>query len=838
MAKHKQYHTRKLYFSNRTREALGRILQYPMTIVEAPMGYGKTTAVKAYLMDTEATVLWQVVYDNYTQHFWHTFSKHFEMFDCSCAKRLEALGVPNDKVSRVEAIKIIKEVNLTGETVIVIEDYHLIDQIDVNAFLLFLIKNQLPHLHIVVTSRHGLFDNLNELKLKGYVHHISKQVLELTISEVANYYKICGIVLKGDQAERLYKYTEGWISALYLCMLTFTQKGNFESEMAEGSGLIRDNIEQLLENAVYEPLSQEMKPFLLAISILENFTLEEAAYVWGKKNTEEYLKKLLLRNAFVTYDCKTQTYRMHNMLTGFLRERLNRQEVVCQTELYKRAGEWSLEAGRYFTAMAYFYKAKEYALMLDALERDRGNSIFVEQKECVRIYFEQCPKIIRMNHPVSLLIYAMCLFTFNEMESFQETCGEFLESIYHEQGGMDATSRKWLLGEYQLLMSFSKYNNIVEMTAHLKKACDLLKAPSIFMDTRGGWTFGSPSILYMFYREVGELGQHVVDLRESMPYYGQLTNGHGMGAEYSMEAERYLYLGEFENAEMVAHKALYMAKQKKQSEIIICALFVQARCALVRGDFPTVQEVLEKMHGLRHMIDLCHAYIYALLKEVTDIPEWIVEGDFHSERLYFPTRAFANIVYGRVLLIRGAYLKVLGSETEFLEVASVFPNVLGIIYTKIYSAAAYEKIFRRVEALDVLREALEISSRDCVYLPFVENGDYIEALLAELKGEGIYETHIHQILTMYGVYKEQKRKIKIHYFDRVTQRLTDREMKIARLAADGLTNREIGEILYSSENTVKAQLKSIFEKLGINSRALLEAKLQKNNSSSTLRKIE
>ena len=50
-------------------------------------------------------------------------------------------------------------------------------------------------------------------------------------------------------------------------------------------------------------------------------------------------------------------------------------------------------------------------------------------------------------------------------------------------------------------------------------------------------------------------------------------------------------------------------------------------------------------------------------------------------------------------------------------------------------------------------------------------------------------------------------------------------LEIARLAAQGLSNKEISKCLYISDNTVRTQLKIIFEKLGINSRSLLKQKL-------------
>jgi DNA-binding CsgD family transcriptional regulator len=51
--------------------------------------------------------------------------------------------------------------------------------------------------------------------------------------------------------------------------------------------------------------------------------------------------------------------------------------------------------------------------------------------------------------------------------------------------------------------------------------------------------------------------------------------------------------------------------------------------------------------------------------------------------------------------------------------------------------------------------------------------------------------------------------------------LTAHELNIARLAAEGLTNREIGQQLYLSHRTVSTHLHRIFPKLGISSRTEL-----------------
>lgn len=816
----KRYNQKALYFSDKLREGLDNIFVYPLTIVEAPMGYGKTTAVREYLNKTDANVLWQRIYDSSITGFWSAFCRLFSKLDADRSHNLEQLGFPNDSVSLQEALKLIEDIKLSKKNVLVIDDYHLLSGTEVGSFIKFLVVNEIDNLHIVLSARFIELLSIEELSLKGYLCHITNETFELMPNEIIKYYKLCGINLKDTEADKLYSTTEGWISALYLLMLNFIDKGSF---------MTTDNIYKLVENAIYNPFSEEIKELLLCLCIFDSFTTKQAIHMWENENVERPLNEIIRKNAFVNYDANTKTYQIHNIFTNFLKEIFEEKDTNYKKNVYEKSGHWCMKTGEYLAAMHYFHAAGDFENLLQVMELDKANSFGYEQKELFIKYFEECPEEIKQRHLIALLVYGMGLMTFNEMGLFEQVCGEFV--MLMQGSSLDPDSINRLMGEFELLLSFTSYNDIMGMSEHHKKACEFLKEPSVFMDTKGSWTFGSPSVLYMFYRERGKLEKEVQEMKEAMPYYYQLTNGHGTGAEYVMEAEWYLNKGDFENAEIAVHKALYLASSALQPNIVICALFLQVRLALMKGDYAYILHLFEKMHEeieekeyyvLMHTIDMCIGFINACLQQNGKIPEWLAEGDFNSSRLFFPARAFSNIIYGRVLLIRGEYLKLLDIAEQFIGIASVFPNLLANIYTTIYIAAVNERIYRKGEAVEALKQALDMAMPDKLYMPFVENCDYIKPLLETLYGQGIYREEITRILGLYKPYQKAVEQITREYFTENKPKLTEREMEIAQLAAEGFSNKGIGERLFISQNTVKTQLKSVFEKFGVNSRSLLK----------------
>lgn len=822
MAKIKTFDTAAVYLTAAFKQQMKMVTQCSCTLVEAPMGYGKTTGVREYLKTTKVRVLWQKLHDSSVSGFWKDFCRLFREADADCCESLLQIGFPASSNSRETVLGLMQKALSQGSTVLVLDDYHLADSPEINDFIEYLLWNEMPELHIILTARYTRLNNLDELILKGYLQHIQKDALEFRQEEIEAYYRICGVPLLEKDARSLLIYTEGWISALYLLMLNYKEEGTLTAS---------PNIPRLIEKTVYRPFRQEIRDFLIHICFLDTFTLEQAAHIWQKDNTEELLEEIVGRNAFINRDERTGIYQTHKIFSEFLQELVKRMEDTEKDELYRRTAKWYEKTGEYILSLRYYYLVGEWEALFDVLEKDQGHSMLNEHCAELIAYYEECPDFIRKKHPVALLVIAICFFSYNETERFTRVCEEIGLLLQQQNPAAEKQSLREIQGELELLLSFTEYNDLEKMGEHIKAACDLMERPARFMDTRGGWTFGSPSVLYMFHRESGQLRQELERMKEALPYYDRIAKGHGAGADHIMEAEISYLRGEFDNAEIMAHKALYHAKLWGQQDILICVAFLQIRLGLFKGDYAYAAHSLQKIreetekgkwYHLMDTITLCQIFLQTSLGQKQDIPDWIINGNVALSKLYFPAVAFFHMVYGQVLLVREEYHKLLGNMDCFLENASIFPNLLALIYTHIYAAAANEKLYRRDAALEELNKALELAFPDQLLMPFVELCNWIEPLLFELYRGGRQREFIASILKLYESYGRAISGIVAEYFTKDKPVLTERETEVAQLVAQGLSNKEIGLQLYITTNTVKTMLKRIFEKLGINSRTMLK----------------
>ncbi|HWQ62678.1 MAG TPA: LuxR C-terminal-related transcriptional regulator, partial [Negativicutes bacterium] len=802
-------------------QSLQGIWQHPLTVAQAPMGYGKTTAVREFLANSQARVLWQTVFDSSAAAFWSGFSRLLGGLDPVCGRSLAALGVPGDSLLREEAVELIGAVKFPVPTAIVIDDYHLLSSAAIDRFFERLIQADIPGLHIVIASRSRFGENTAELALKGHCLLLDKRHFELTAGEIDEYCKERGVRLKPEEAAFLHAYTEGWISAVYLCVLDYRQTGRLEQQPA--------SLNELMDKVVYQPRSAEMKEFLTAICIFDSFTLAQAGHMWRQGNAADLLARLTSENAFIAFDHASQSYSLHNILSGFLRRIFDRQDTETRRAAWRLAGEWYISAGDYNHAMDYFYQAADFEKLLAAIETAGFYTFARQPKEARRAYFRDCPSDIRARHPGAGLAFAYDLLVANEPALFADQCREVSGHI-DAAPGLDGRGRRQLRATLEIHKGYAAYNDLDATVGHYKAAWELLKGPAELIDTSGSATMGSPSVLYLYYRESGRLATTVRTLVAEAPSYFRLTRGHGAGVEYVMEAERHYYRGDFDNAEIVAHKALHIAKARRQPSVILCADFLRIRLALLRDEWAFVQDSLRRAREMikqqatftyMHTLDMCEGFVFACLNRGERIPAWIATGEL-PDTLHVPCHAFCHMLRAKALLIAGRHRELAGIADQLAAAAGFFPNLLALIYIRICEAAALDRLGRRQDALAALQNALDVAAPDGVVMPFVENGEYIADLLAALPVAGPQQDFIAGIRELYPPVAEKWRAIAAELSGPGGRaRLTEREAAVAELVAAGLSDQAVGKTLHIAEVTAKKALHSAYRKLGVSNRAAL-----------------
>ncbi|MBP2666229.1 MAG: ATP-dependent transcriptional regulator, partial [Firmicutes bacterium] len=157
------YNPTALYLRKPIRTILNRLLETPLTVVEAPMGYGKTTAVREFAKESGAFVLWKTLDNDSVQTFWSGFSRLIGTVDQNCSQQLAKLGLPDTDFFLDEAINLLGKVSFPQLTLLVIDDYHLLLSPEADHFIETLIKAELPNLHVVVISRVVFGSKITEL---------------------------------------------------------------------------------------------------------------------------------------------------------------------------------------------------------------------------------------------------------------------------------------------------------------------------------------------------------------------------------------------------------------------------------------------------------------------------------------------------------------------------------------------------------------------------------------------------------------------------------------------------------------------------------------------------
>ena len=797
-----------IYISERLQESLRPISRCAMTTVVAPMGYGKTTAVNWYLEErTKAETLKIIrisVYSDNLAIFWKSVQEAFARVGFPF---LREYPCPTDAAGGGLLVDDLYHA-LAGETscYIFIDDFHLLTDRHASMFLCML-ANRLPiNVHLIIASRDRFLPAAEMVRLGAKVYQIGMAQLRLNHTELAIYAHRCGTALSDAQVESLLYSSEGWFSAVYLNLRTLSEHGVLPSRDSD--------IYATFTAAMIDPLAKKQREFLAVMGLADEFTVEMAQRITGDADAGQILSMLTEQNAFVTHLPDGATYRFHHMMKECAERSFHEMKAETQKLYWERFGLWYEEHRQYLHAIAAYRKSENYDALLRVICSDAGILLASLKPEDVLEVLDKCPAETLKVYPFAILVLMRRMFTWRQIPKMLELKALLMSAI-EEHPELSEEERGNLLGECDLILSFLCYNDISAMSRLYRSASVQMSRPAISIQNSGGWTFGSPSVLMMFYRAPGELKSELTEMDECMPHYYKVTNHHGQGAETIMRAEALFCQGRFTDAHIELERAYAQVKDNGQINMALCCDFLSWRLSLYTNveqhyTFEERYAALLRYHDASwiNLWNATSAYYHALRGKTDNIPELFSQHRLSDINMLAPGKPMMKMIENQVYLAQGAYARVVGYSAELLPVCEAMHYALVALHLRIQTAVAYEQLGKPEEAHAWLRKALSDAEPDGLVMPFVENYDILKPLLErEIKNDLISKIiELGEAATVRNAAGTRPAAFDV---------LTQREFEIVELMAQRLSNREIAELLYLSEGSVKQYVNQIYSKLHI-----------------------
>ncbi len=812
------------YHSEKAGRKLRALALAKSAIVEAPPGFGKTTAVRDVLLNElgpDTPMFWLTVTDEAPGACFGRLCRMVGEIDPDAGRRM-LNAEPINAVTIMGALDAIRSIRCPRETYLVIDNFHLLNAQMPPSFLPALIEHGGKALHIVLITYPLKGAALEALAALAY-HHITAADLALNAEDIRNYYRLAGVTVAQRTAENLEHITGGWIAAVYLQLRAFLERGEFSDER---------NILTLMETLIWDALTEEAQVFLMRLSPFETMKRSHILTLFGMDEMPVALREALAC-PFIQYEPAASRYELHTLLQKLLVQKRAAMGEAFERACLSDAGRFVHGRGGMREALGYFWQARDYA---QVLSMDLTPMLFdvigdVPFSGIAWDIAQNCPIETKRAHMLSMLRIALSLLAGGMDAPFQVLMDE-LSTIILALGEPAELKAEWLL-----LQSLAN-------RPHLKRMLPLLIEADALFDGKGSrvvmpnvpWGPANCSPITAYHALPGEADLNGTLLEDYLAIYTKITGGNGSGAGALYKAQLAYQRGDLKNAEIFAYQASYQAESGQQSIVLLWAALALAQVALHRADTDGWQNAIKGMeraasqpersgHIFQATLDIARGVLLTELQQFDDVAAWIKAGDFSNNRLLpemIPMALFVHMLY---LLGRGEAARVVGiAQARRAEGLASTPLLAELCALNV--ASAYIQLKDSARAEEYVRRAAQSALADGFYFQFASYSWILDGL-----SDTLIKRDFPEYWEEFLVVKKRFGTGWMKLFGDLTQsglpeKLTGREQEIARLAATGLRNAEIAQELSLSEATVRSHLRTIFQKLDVDRRAMLSQRLK------------
>ncbi len=414
----------------RLSQRLDRGTTSKLMLISAPAGFGKTTLLTEWLAAgpaapaDERLAAWLSLdrADNDPASFWTYVIAALQTVAPGIGESaLTLLQAPPPPPIETVLTALLNDLGaITGDIVLVLDDYHVIDARDVQDAMAFLLDHLPPRLHVVIASRTDPALPLARLRARGELVETRAAELRFTPDEAAAYLnEMMSLQLTARDVAALEGRTEGWIAALQLAALSMQGRDDVAGFIAGFTGDDRYVVDYLAEE-VLQRQSDRVQTFLLQTSILGRLSGPLCDAVTGQGGGKAMLEALDRGNLFlVPLDDRRRWYRYHHLFADVLQARLLDEQPDQVPDLHQRASAWYQQNGEPAVAIGHALAAGDFERAADLAELEIPAMSRTRQEAMVRGWLEVIPDEVVRVRPVLSVGFAGALLSVGELEGVE-----------------------------------------------------------------------------------------------------------------------------------------------------------------------------------------------------------------------------------------------------------------------------------------------------------------------------------------------------------------------------------------------------------------------------------
>ncbi|HSD85816.1 MAG TPA: AAA family ATPase, partial [Anaerolineae bacterium] len=494
-----------------------------VVLVSAPPGFGKTTLLGEWSTQLQRPIVWVSLDegDNDPIRFWSYVIAACQSIQAKVGEAaLALLHAPEPLPADVIPTILINDLaRLENDLLLILDDYHVIQNQSIHTALAFLIDHLPDQLHLVLSTRVDPPWPLAHLRARNQLLELRALDLRFTPEEAATFLnQLMDLNLSAKDVAALEARTEGWIAGLQLAALAlqapFSQgeRGDVAVFIKAFAGSHVYVADYLIEE-VLQRQPAELQTFLLQTSVLVRLNGALCEAVTGCHAGQSILKQLYKANIFITpLDDEGHWFRYHRLFADLLQARLRQAtSPEALAALHLRASQWYEEAGMVNEAIQHAVAAADYVTVVRLIESHAVETLVQGYAKTVEGWLTAIPPELRFQSAKVNLAFAWL----HLLRGAPASAAPYVERLQTELASprLDQTTpalqAEWLALQSYLLSLQGKLSESLELA---QRARDLAPETDGYVQSLAYNALGSTYLMLNDYTRVVEVYQKAIQL--------------------------------------------------------------------------------------------------------------------------------------------------------------------------------------------------------------------------------------------------------------------------------------------------------------------------------------